>query len=182
MAEYKLIGKKTVYIGQEQFDPELVADEVGTITLTPSTTEVASQDGTIQVPNGAYDEISASINLIIPNVETLMRIWPGLAKKATFNEGKTGQVVFGAADCASLTPVPVVIHNACDETSDQDIRIPQAIVQPGGEFTVSLTDPFNLTVNITPTKGTEGYVVFGEGMIDKASHYDPETQKYVANE
>lgn len=178
MANYRLVGKKIVYIGQETFDPDLVSDEAATITLTPSTTEISSQDGTIQVPNGAYDEISASITLIIDSIETLMKIFPGLSKKATYAGATGGQVTFGGGECMSTEPVPVVIHNFCDEGSDQDIYIPKAIIQAGGEFTVSLGDPFTLEVNITPTKSTEGYVRFGEGKLDAKSHYNPDTQSY----
>ena len=50
MASYPLIGKKTVYIDDLVISPDFVQDEVGTITLTPGTTEVASQSGTINVP------------------------------------------------------------------------------------------------------------------------------------
>ena len=50
MASYPLIGKKTVYIDDMVISPDYVQDEAGTITLTPGTTEVSSQSGTINVP------------------------------------------------------------------------------------------------------------------------------------
>lgn len=175
--QYPLIGKKVVFIGNERFDPELVADEAATITITPSTTEINSQDGTINVPNGAFDEISASITLIFPDIATMARVWPGLAKKAE-NAAIGTQIRFGAAECVTSEAVPVVIHNYCDTTSENDIRIPGGIVQAGGEFSVTIGDPFSVEVNITPTKTDEGYVVFGPGRLDVLSAYNPETATY----
>lgn len=177
--KYPMIGKKELFIGKNHFPPELVADDVGTITVTPSTTDVSSQAGTISVPNGAYDEISASVTIIINDVATLMKVFPGISMPAKF-DGGGGQVHFGANSCQSTEPVPVIIHNVCDDGSSQDIRIPQAVIQAGGEFDVSLGDPFSLEVNITPLPSEEGYVVFGEGDLEKKTKYNPETQKYEA--
>lgn len=174
---YPLIGKKQIIIGNEVFDPELVADEAASINLTPATTEINSQAGTINVPNGAFDEVSASVTLIFPDIETMARVWPGLAKRGE-NKAIGTQVRFGADECVSAEPVPVIIHNACDATSENDIRIPAGIVQAGGEFTVSIGDPFSVEVNITPTKTDEGYVVFGPGRLDAFSAYNPETGQY----
>ena len=71
MASYPLIGKKTVYIDDMVISPDYVQDEVGIITLTPGTTEVASQSGTINVPNGSYEEMSFELNIICPSVRYL---------------------------------------------------------------------------------------------------------------
>lgn len=169
---YPLIGKKEVIIGKELFPPELVQDDGCTVTVTPSTTDVSSQAGTIPVPNGAFDEISASVSLIINSVETLMRIFPNLSERAQFNGGKTGVVHFGATECKTTEPVPVIIRNACDTDSAQDIRIPRALIQPGGEFDISQGDPVTLEVNITPLPTTNGYVEFGEGNLTKATKWD----------
>ena len=175
---YPLIGKKEVIIGNELFPPELVQDDGCTITITPSTTDVSSQAGTISVPNGAFDEISASVNIIINSVATLMKIFPNLSKPATFSKGETGQVHFGASSCQTTTPVPVIIRNVCDDGSSQDIRIPKALIQAGGEFDISQGDPTVLEVDITPLPTTEGYVVFGEGDLTKKSKWDVTTGQY----
>lgn len=180
MADFELIGKKQVIIGSEVFDPELVVDEAATITVTPQTIDVPSQEGTTSVPNGAFDEISGHVSLIVPNVQTLMRIFPSLAVPATFGGGKTGQVRFGASSCKSQGTVPIIIHNVCDTGSAQDIRIPAALIQNGAEFTISQGDPVTVDVNFTPTKTPEGYVIFGEGLLDSPSKFDPEQMKYVA--
>ena len=71
MASYPLIGKKTVYIDDMVISPDYVQDEAGTITLTPGTTEVSSQSGTINVPNGSYEEMSFELNIICPSVRYL---------------------------------------------------------------------------------------------------------------
>ena len=175
---YPFIGKKEVIIGNELFPPELVQDDGATVTITPSTTDVSSQSGTISVPNGAYDEISASVNIIINSVATLMKIFPNLSKAASFGNGATGQVHFGASTCQTTTPVPVIIRNVCDDGSSQDVRIPQALIQAGGEFDISQGDPTVLEVDITPLPSTEGYVVFGEGDLEQKSKWDVTSGQY----
>lgn len=179
MASYPLIGKKTVYIDDMVISPEYIQDEVGTITLTPSTTEIASQTGTIKVPNGSYDELSFELNIICPSVRFLGMLFPELYHNATFkrvisgNMSETGQVRFGGNECVSNTPRDIIIHNVCDgNSSAQDFRIPQALITAGGEFKISLSDPFVVTLSGTMTSGSEGAVIMGELDLNTPSHYD----------
>lgn len=179
MASYPLIGKKTVYIDDMIIPPDYVQDEVGTITLTPSTTEIASQSGTIKVPNGSYDELSFELNIICPSVRFLGMLFPELYHNATFkrvisgNISETGQVRFGGNECVSNTPRNIIIHNVCDgNSSAQDFRIPQALITAGGEFKISLSDPFTVTLSGTMTTGNEGAVIMGELDLNTPSHYD----------
>lgn len=182
MASYPIIGKKTVYIDDMVISPEYVQDEVGTITLTPSTTEIASQSGTIKVPNGSYDEMSFELNVICPSVRFLGMLFPELYHNAKFKRvisgdlSETGQVRFGGNECVSNTPRDIIIHNVCDgDSSAQDFRIPQALISAGGEFKVSLGDPFVVTLTGTMTASPEGAVVMGELDLDTPSHYDETT-------
>lgn len=182
MASYPLIGKKTVYIDDMIIPPEYIQDEVGTITLTPSTTEIASQTGTIKVPNGSYDELSFELNIICPSVRFLGMLFPELYHNATFkrvisgNLSETGQVRFGGNECVSNTPRNIIIHNVCDgNSSAQDFRIPQALITAGGEFKISLSDPFIVTLSGTMTSGSEGAVIMGELNLTTPSHYDETT-------
>lgn len=179
MASYPLIGKKTVYIDDMVIPPDFVQDEVGTITLTPSTTEIASQSGTIKVPNGSYDEMSFELNIICPSVRFLGMLFPELYRNAKFKRviagttSETGQVRFGGNECVSNTPRDIIIHNVCDgHSSAQDFRIPQALISAGGEFKVSLSDPFVVTLTGTMTASPEGAVVMGELNLDTPSYYD----------
>lgn len=110
--------------------PDYVQDEVGTITLTPGTTEVASQSGTINVPNGSYEEMSFELNIICPSVRYLGMLFPELYHNAKFKRvisgslSETGQVRFGGNECVSNTPRDIIIHNVCDgHSSAQDFRI-----------------------------------------------------------
>jgi uncharacterized protein YjdB len=186
MTQYRLVGKKEVYIGSERIPSECIADEIGTITVTPSTTEISSQAGTFNVPNGAYDELSATITVIIPSVRFLGRIFPNLWKAGKFKyEGHEndddytpGQVSFGANECRTTDPVTVVIHNACDTDSSQDIRIPNALIANGGEFDVNLTDPFEVELQISMIPGDVPAVIFGEGSLDEPTLYNPKTGQY----
>lgn len=182
MASYPLIGKKTVYIDDMIIPPDYIQDEVGTITLTPSTTEIASQSGTIKVPNGSYDELSFELNIICPSVRFLGMLFPELYHNASFKRvisgtmSETGQVRFGGNECISNTPRDIIIHNVCDGASSaQDFRIPNALITAGGEFKVSLSDPFIVTLTGTMASGSEGAVIMGELDLTTPSHYDETT-------
>ena len=182
MATYPLIGKKTVYIDDMIIPPDYVQAEVGTITLPPSTTEIASQSGTIKVPNGSYDEMSFELNIICPSVRFLGMLFPELYHNAKFKRviagtaSETGQVRFGGNECVSNTPRDIIIHNVCDgHSSAQDFRIPQALISAGGEFKISLSDPFVVTLTGTMTASPEGAVVMGELNLDTPSYYDETT-------
>lgn len=182
MASYPLIGKKTVYIDDMVISPDYVQDEVGSITLTPGTTEVASQSGTINVPNGSYEEMSFELNIICPSVRYLGMLFPELYHNAKFKRvisgslSETGQVRFGGSECVSNTPRDIIIHNVCDgHSSAQDFRIPQALISAGGEFTVSLSDPFVVTLSGSMTPGANGAVVMGELDLNTPSYYDEDS-------
>lgn len=182
MASYPLIGKKTVYIDDMVISPDYVQDEVGNITLTPGTTEVASQSGTINVPNGSYEEMSFELNIICPSVRYLGMLFPELYHNAKFKRvisgslSETGQVRFGGNECVSNTPRDIIIHNVCDgHSSAQDFRIPQSLISAGGEFTVSLSDPFVVKLSGSMTPGANGAVVMGELNLDTPSYYDEDS-------
>ena len=182
MASYPLIGKKTVYLDDMIIPPDYIQDEVGTITLTPSTTEIASQSGTIKVPNGSYDELSFELNIICPSVRFLGMLFPELYHNASFKRvisgsmSETGQVRFGGNECVSNTPRDIIIHNVCDgQSSAQDFRIPNALISAGGEFKISLSDPFVVTLSGTMASGSEGAVIMGELNLTTPSHYDETT-------
>nr|UVX84549.1 MAG: hypothetical protein [Bacteriophage sp.] len=182
MASYPLIGKKTVYIDDMIIPPDYIQDEVGTITLTPSTTEIASQSGTIKVPNGSYEELSFELNIICPSVRFLGMLFPELYHNASFKRvisgtmSETGQVRFGGNECISNTPRDIIIHNVCDgHSSAQDFRIPNALISAGGEFKVSLSDPFIVTLTGTMASGSEGAIIMGELDLNTPSHYDETT-------
>lgn len=182
MASYPLIGKKTVYIDDMVISPDYVQDEVGSITLTPGTTEVASQSGTINVPNGSYEEMSFELNIICPSVRYLGMLFPELYHNAKFKRvisgslSETGQVRFGGNECVSNTPRDIIIHNVCDgHSSAQDFRIPQALISAGGEFTVSLSDPFVIKLSGSMASGANGAVVMGELDLNIPSYYDEDS-------
>ena len=185
MATYDLVGKKEVIIGEELFAPELVSDDLGSITLTAATTEISSQQGTVNIPNGSFEEMSATITLIVPDVATLARIFPGNAQIAKFTHpGKTDpgvKVSFGSNECKTIEPVPIIIRNACDTNSAQDIRMPRAIVANSAEFEFSIGDPITVELQIAPLPsedGTVGAVEFGEGDLAAPSYFDVTTGVY----
>lgn len=182
MASYPLIGKKTVYMDDLVISPDFVQDEVGTITLTPGTTEVSSQSGTINVPNGSYEEMSFELNIICPSVRFLGMLFPELYHNAKFKRvicgamSETGQVRFGSNECVSNTPRDIIIHNVCDgHSSAQDFRIPQALISAGGEFGIKINEPFVVTLTGSMTSGANGAVIMGELDLDNPSYYDEDS-------
>lgn len=183
MASFPLLGKKELYIGDEVIDSQFIQDELGSITLTSQNIEVASQAGTVNIPTGAYEEMSAELNIIVPSVRFLGRLFPSLYKQASFqraelmeDNGETGQVVFGASECAVTNAQDIRIHNVCDGTSSaQDITFPQATIAPNLDVTISIGDPFIVTLQVTLNQGSEGAVVFGEANLDKAQYFDKAT-------
>lgn len=183
---YPLVGRKVIYIGNTMIPSRLVSGEAATITVTPATTEIESQVGTYTIPNGGYEELSATLNVIIPSVRWLGKIFPGLYKTAAFkraslmeDNGETGQVVFGATECAGIEPTQIVIHPECmGDDSSQDIQIPNALIAPGSEFTFG-TDPTEIEITVSMIPGEDGAVIIGEGSLSAMTHYDPTVGEYV---
>ena len=183
---WPLIGKKILYIGSETIDPQFLSDEVAEITITDQTTEVDSQAGTLQIPNGSFDEMTVTLTIHLPSAVFLSKLFPNLWTSAQFNYGDgdengTGVTRFYAGSCARREPVPVVLHNACDTNSAQDIRIPNGLLFANIDATVSAGDPLDIELDIQPLPGTDGSVgavEFGEGRLDAPSLYNPETQQY----
>ena len=109
-------------------------------------------------------------------------LFPELYHNASFKRvisgtmSETGQVRFGGNECVSNTPRDIIIHNVCDgQSSAQDFRIPHALISAGGEFKVSLSDPFVVTLTGTMASGSEGAVIMGELNLTTPSHYDETT-------
>lgn len=179
--DYDFLGPKKVFIGTNEIPAEFVADEVGTITITEATTEIATQAGTTNIPNGTYEELSATLNIIIPEMRFFKLLFPDLYTDAKFNSpdgDPTGQVTFAAGACRSTTSVPVVIQRQCEDGSSQNITIPRALFTNGGEFTIS-NDPFSVELNIAILPGAGGGVIFGEGSLEHPTKWDAATGAYV---
>ena len=183
---WPLIGKKILYIGSEVIDPQFLADEASEITITEGTTEVDSQEGTLNIPNGSFDELSMTVTIHLPSARYLGKLFPNLYTPASFNYGdgednETGVTRFAAGTCARRDPVPIILHNACDTNSAQDIRVPQGLISTTIDATISLSDPIDIQLSVQPmpgTGGTVGAVEFGEGNLEAPSVYNPETQAY----
>ena len=126
--------------------------------------------------------MSFELNIICPSVRYLGMLFPELYHNAKFKRvisgslSETGQVRFGGAECVSNTPRDIIIHNVCDgHSSAQDFRIPQSLISAGGEFTVSLSDPFVVTLSGSMTPGANGAVVMGELDLNNPSYYDEDS-------
>ena len=185
---WPLVGKKILYIGSEEISPEFLADEASEITITEGTTEIASQAGTLNIPNGSFDELTLTLTIHLPSARFLGKLFPNLYTPAEFNygdgeENETGVTKFFAAGaCTRRDPVPIILHNACDTNSAQDIRVPQGLISTTIDATIAIGDPTDIDLTVQPLPGTDatvGAVEFGEGNLDAPSLYDPDTQEYV---
>lgn len=162
---YDLLGKKQVTIGDWTFPTALVASDLGSITLTPQTVDVESQEGTISIPNGLYEELSVTVNLLLPRIGYLACIFPDLADPdpstvENFDPNTyEGKIAFATGGCPTLTGVHVRIETLCGDT-EQVIDIPNAQVAAGGELDLSSGDVVSLEVTVTPLLGTDGGVIF----------------------
>ena len=184
---WPLVGKKILYIGSETIDPQFLADEASEITITEGTTEIDSQAGTLNIPNGSFDELSMTVTVHLPSARFLGKLFPNLFTAANFNYGdgednETGVTKFFAPGvCSRRDPVPVVLHNACDTNSAQDIRVPQGLLSTTIDATIHIGDPIDIDLTVQPLPGTDatvGAVEFGGDSLDAPTLWNPETQAY----
>lgn len=183
---WELLGPKEIYIDGFLFGSEYVAAEAGELTIEESELELASQSGTTNLPTGTYSNMSATVNLLIPNFRTLQYIWPDLFEPGDslteedtdwYGDGvPAGRIVIGSGTCKTTTAKEVIIHYACAEDSRNDIRFPQAMISNSSSFNFDSMQAIAIT--IAPIPGTEGAIILGEGNLEGPSLYDPDTMTY----
>lgn len=188
MAQTYLSGKASVTLYYEDdesvvIDPQYIGEDGVTVTMTPGTRSITSQNGTTTVPSGTIDEAMFSFPLLLPNMNFLGDIFPGSYTPSVDRPSVAGQTVVGGGDsCASIS-AKAVIHFICDENSDNDIYIPAALVNPDLSTVINATDGVTITVMgyAQPADELNGGVArYGTGDLTEPTLFDSTTGEYEA--
>jgi len=179
-------GKAEVTIYYEGGDsvvipPKYIGEDGVSTTMTPGTRTITSLQGTTTVPSGTIDESTFSFPLLLPNMRFLGDVFPGNFEASSDRPTVAGQTTVGGSDCASQVSAKVVIHFICDENSDDDIYIPEALITPDLSTTVNTTDGVMITVMgyAQPSEElNDGVARYGTGDLDGPTLFDAETGEY----
>ena len=180
-----LSGKASVTLYYENgdsvvIDPQYIGEDGTTVTLTPGTREITSQAGTTTVPSGTIDEATVSFPLLLPNMNYLGEVIPGSYTASADRPTVAGQTLVGGGSCNTI-PAKVVVHFVCDENSDNDIYIPEALVNADLSTTINSTD--GVVVNVMgyaqPSDDLNGGVArYGTGDLTEPTLFDATTGDY----
>lgn len=176
-----LAGNYEMSVGDVTIPAELLGD------LSPNYEEgeisADTQAGTITTPSGKPETSQFTFNLFLPRknaMKYLAVIWPG-AYSAPINEAQeSGRLAFGSKACQAREPQVYNIHNLCDTTDDNDIRIPAGVAKMVFNPTLSTSDAVSLEVQVSMQPDEDGNrIYFGTGDLSQPSRWDATTQKTV---
>lgn len=187
MATY-LSGKASVtlyYEGGESvvIEPQFIGEDGVTVTMTPGTRTITSQAGTTTVPSGTIDEATFSFPLLLPNMNYLGKVFPENYTASVDRPTVAGQTVVGGNENCSQVSAKAVIHFVCDDNSDNDIYIPEALVNADLSTVINSTDGVSINVMgyAQPSEDIAGGVaVYGTGSLTEPTLFDPATGEYEA--
>lgn len=172
-------GTYEMSIGDVLIPAELLGD------ITPNydeaTAEASTQAGTRTIPLGKPATAELTFTLYLPSMDYLKTLWEEAYNAPTDASQETGNIIFGNGSCATRTPLPINIHNVCEDTDDNDIHIFGGIVKQTFNPTLSAGEVLTVesTIYMQPTE--DGYLRLGTGDLSKPSHWDATTQATVAN-
>lgn len=179
-------GKAEVTIYYENGDsvvipPKYIGEDGVSVTLTPGTRTITSLNGTTTVPSGTIDEATFTLPLLLPNMRYLGEVFPNNFVASNDRPTVAGQTTIGGDDCGTQESAKVVIHFVCDENSDDDIYIPEALITPDLSTTVNTTD--GVVINVMgyaqpSTELNDGVARFGTGDLDEPTLFDENTGEY----
>lgn len=173
-------GTYEMSIGDVLIPAELLGD------ISPNydeaTAEASTQAGTRTIPLGKPATAELTFTLFLPSIDYLKTLWDEAYNAPTGASQTTGNVIFGNGSCATRTPLPINIHNVCEDTDDNDIHIFGGIVKQTFNPTLSAGEVLTVesTIYMQPTE--DGYIRLGTGDLSKPSHWDTTTQATVANQ
>jgi hypothetical protein len=177
--ENLLSGTYEMSIGNVLIPASLLGD------LTPNydeaTAEASTQAGTRTIALGKPSTAELTFTLFLPNIDYLKALWAEAYNAGTGADQTTGNIVFGKGSCETRTPLPINIHNVCEDTDDNDIHIFGAIVKQTFNPTLSANEVLQVecTAYMQPTE--DGYIRLGTGDLAHPSHWDATSQSTVAN-
>lgn len=172
-------GKYELSIGSTLIPASLLGD------ISPNYEEgelsADTQAGTRTAPSGKADTAELTFTLYLPSVDYLKAIFADMYNQPTASAQTSGNIVFGSNSCSTRTPLPVNIHNVCEDTDDNDIHIFAGLVKATFNPTLSTGDFVNIEVTISMQPTANGYMRLGTGNLAKPSHWDVTSQSTVEN-
>lgn len=141
---------------------------------------VTTFGGEESTPNGQY--ASPQLNFSIKfNMKALRMIQPNISVDSNDRPTVAGQTIFGGENCTVTDNAILIVHQTCDENSDNDMQFPN--VQLSKNFGVSLSPgevgvlPF--TAYILPSADHDGALaIYGTGDLDEPTLFDDTTGEY----
>jgi len=181
-----LSGKASVtlyYEGGDSvvIDPQYIGEDGVTVTMTTGTRAITSQNGTTTVPSGTIDEATFSFPLLLPNMNFLGSVFPENYTPSVDRPNVAGQTVVGGEGCQGQVSAIAVIHFICDENSDNDIYIPEALINPDLSTVINSTDGVSVMVMgyAQPSDELNGGVArYGTGDLTEPTLFDADTGTY----
>lgn len=181
-----LSGKAEVTIYYENGDsvvipPKYIGEDGVSTTLTPGTRSITTLQGTTTVPSGTIDEATFTFPLVLPSMRYLGNVFPTNFTQSTDRPTVAGQTIVGGDDCGTQVSAKVVIHFICDENSDNDIYMPEALLTPDLSTTVNTTDGVMINVmgNAQPSSElNDGVARYGTGDLTEPTLFDAVTGEY----
>lgn len=185
MAQQYLSGKASVTLYYEDGDgvvisPKYIGEDGVTVTLTPGTREITSQNGTTTVPSGTIDEATISFPLLLPSMNYLGSVFPGSYTASVDRPTVAGQTVVGGESCSTVA-AKAVVHFECDDNSDNDIYMPEVLFTPDLSTTINSTDGVSITVTgyAQPNEDiNDGVAVYGTGSLTEPTLFSVTTGDY----
>lgn len=179
MNQTLLAGTYEMSIGNVLIPAELLGD------LSPNydeaTAEANTQAGTRTIPLGKPATAELTFTLFLPNIDYLKVLWEE-AYSAGTSPQTTGNIIFGKGSCETRTPLPINIHNVCEDTDDNDIHIFGAIVKQTFNPTLSAGEVASIECTAFMQPTSDGYLRLGTGNLTAPSHWDVATEATVVNQ
>lgn len=159
---------------------EMLVDTIEVANGEEQVDTVQTFSGEQSTPNGQY--ASPQVNFSIKfNMKALRMIQPNISFDSSDRPTVAGQTIFGGDECTVTDSAILIIHQTCDENSDNDLQFPN--VQLSKNFGVSLTPgevgvlPFN--AYIQPSADHNGALaIYGTGDLDEPTLFSDVTGEY----
>lgn len=179
MATNYLGGKAEVSLNGVTVPADLLAADGVAATITEGTRDIETLAGTFSQPSGLIEEATLVFSVLLPSMDYLKNIFPGLYKAGTGAQ-LTGRVEFGGSVCSSRENTPVNVHYTCETTSDNDIHIPNGAVQYSANLTMNASDPVMVEVTVMAQPDDNGVVAwYGAGDLTQPTAWDAATEAFV---
>lgn len=174
-------GKVDVSLNGITIPAHLLSDEGVTTTLTEGTREIPTMAGTFNKPSGTFEEATVAFSVVLPNMNYLKNILPDFYEASSDRPTVAGQITFGDNDCVTRENTPVVVHYSCESNSDNDVYIPNGIVQANIELVQNVNDPVTVEITVNAMPDDNGVIArFGTGDLTQETLWNAATEQYEA--